>query len=180
TLSGNSYATDSKMWTCSCPAYLDSRFLLCKHLVQSVCQIKPNFFNEVKSYRSPPFWRHKDLIPLVQGLEPVEEDETYELEEEIDIDMSVENEESNEADEDLVEQLNNETDDELVDALEEYGGENDDVFEEDDESWEEVNNRVTQKLQRWTDLLKSQEQYKDLRFLLVAEEAMNGIEKMLT
>ncbi|CAG8785853.1 5025_t:CDS:2, partial [Racocetra persica] len=121
-----------------------------------------------KRYRSPPFWRHKDLIPLVQGLEPVEEDETYELEEKIDIDMSVENKESNKADEDLVEQLNNETDDKLVDALEEYEGENDDFFEEVDESWEE------------TDLLKSQEQYKDLWFLLVAKEAMNRIEKMLT
>ncbi|CAG8644862.1 14083_t:CDS:2 [Racocetra persica] len=101
-----------------------------------------------KRYRSPSFWRHKNLIPLVQGLEPVEENETYELEEEIDIDMLVENEESNEADEDLVEQLNNETYDELVDALEEYEGENDDFFEEVDESWEEVNNRVTQKLQQ--------------------------------
>ncbi|CAG8832749.1 28288_t:CDS:1, partial [Racocetra persica] len=93
-----------------------------------------------KRYKSLPFWRHKDLIPLVQGLEPVEKDETYELEEEIDIDMSVENEESNEADEDLVEQLNNKTDDELVDVLEEYEGENDDFFEEVNESWEEVNN----------------------------------------
>ncbi|CAG8668472.1 9051_t:CDS:1 [Gigaspora rosea] len=178
-LGSNSYATDSKTWTCSCPAYLDSRFLLCKHLVQSVCPIKPNFFNEVKRYRSPPFWRHKDLIPLVQGLGPVEVDETYELEDELNTNMSVENEFNDETDKDPVEQLNNETDDELVEALQEYEGENEDFFEEFSETWEEVNNRVTEKLQKWTDLLKSQEQYKDPRFLVVAEEAMNGIEKML-
>ncbi|CAG8545628.1 3515_t:CDS:2, partial [Cetraspora pellucida] len=104
--------------------------------------------DNIKRYRSPSFWKHKDLILLIQGLEPVEEDETYELEEEIDIDISVENEKSNEADEDLVEQLNNKTDDELVDTLEEYEDENDDFFEKVDESWEEVNNRVTQELQQ--------------------------------
>ncbi|CAG8797972.1 20949_t:CDS:2, partial [Gigaspora margarita] len=179
-LGGNSYATDPKTWTCSCLAYLDSCFLLCKHLVQSVCPIKPNLFNEVKCYRSPPFWRHKDLIPLVQGLGPVEEDETYELEDELNTNMSVKNEEfNNETNKDLVEQLNNETDDELVEALQEYEGENDYFFEEFSETWEEVSNCVTEKLQKWTDLFKSQEQYKDPRFLLVAEEAINGIEKML-
>ncbi|RIB29617.1 hypothetical protein C2G38_2297448, partial [Gigaspora rosea] len=135
-LGSNSYATDSKTWTCSCPAYLDSRFLLCKHLVQSVCPIKPNFFNEVKRYRSPPFWRHKDLIPLVQGLGPVEVDETYELEDELNTNMSVENEFNDETDKDPVEQLNNETDDELVEALQEYEGENEDFFEEFSETWE--------------------------------------------
>ncbi|CAG8760330.1 1142_t:CDS:2, partial [Gigaspora margarita] len=52
TLSGSPYATDTKMWTCSCLGYLNSRFLLCKHLVQSVHPLKPNFFNKVTRYRS--------------------------------------------------------------------------------------------------------------------------------
>jgi hypothetical protein len=30
------YLTDVQRWTCSCPAYLVSRFLLCKHLVRAV------------------------------------------------------------------------------------------------------------------------------------------------
>ncbi|CAG8814660.1 14803_t:CDS:2, partial [Gigaspora rosea] len=98
-----------------------------------------------KRYRSLPFWRHKDLIPLVQGLEPVEEDETYELEDKLDTDISCK-------------QLNDKTDDELVEALQEYKeGGNDDFFEEFNESWEEVNNCVTNKLQKWIDLLMSQE-----------------------
>ncbi|CAG8764527.1 15606_t:CDS:2, partial [Gigaspora rosea] len=139
--------------------------------------VKPTFFNEVKRYRSPPFWRHKDLIPLDKGLEPIEDDESYDLGNELDVNISVENEQFNdETDNDLVEQLNNETDDKLVEALQEYEeSENDNNFFE-----EEVNNRVGEKLQKWIDLLKSQEQYKDVRFLIVAEDAMNGIEKMLT
>ncbi|CAG8632278.1 14026_t:CDS:2, partial [Cetraspora pellucida] len=139
-LSDNSYATNPIMWTCSCLAYLDSHFLLCKHLVQSVCPLRPNFFNEVKRYRSPPFWRHKNLIPLVQGLEPVKEDEfdeTYELEDDVNTNISVDNEQfNNETNKNLVEQLNNATDDELEEALQEYEESEsyDDFFEKVNES----------------------------------------------
>ncbi|KAF0516455.1 hypothetical protein F8M41_017064 [Gigaspora margarita] len=149
----NSYATDPKTWTCLCSAYLNSCFLLYKHLVQSVCPIKPNFFNEVKHYRSLSFWRHKDLIPLVQGLGLVEVDKTYVLEDELNTNMLVKNEFSNETDKDLVEQLNNETDDKLVEALQEYEDKNEYFFEKFSETWEEVNNHITEKLQKWTDLL---------------------------
>ncbi|CAG8754088.1 7518_t:CDS:1, partial [Racocetra persica] len=167
-LGGGSYITNPNMWTCSCPAYLCSRFLLSKHLVQSVRLLNPNFFNEVKHHRSPPFWRHNDLILLTRGLEPVEDDELEKEDEVVDED-----------------ELNvQEIDKEFAEALQEYEeGENnmnDNVIvEESNETWEEVNGRVKENLQKWIDLLKSQELYKDTQFLLAAEDAMSGIEKML-
>ncbi|CAG8482551.1 4852_t:CDS:2 [Cetraspora pellucida] len=82
-LSNNSYITNPKNWTCSCPVYLTDHFLLCKHLVQSVHPLSPHFFNEVKCHRSSPFWKHKDLIPLVNRLKPIEEidEKLYEYDE---------------------------------------------------------------------------------------------------
>ncbi|CAG8476427.1 22256_t:CDS:2, partial [Gigaspora margarita] len=115
--------------------YLNSRFLLCKHLVQSVCPPKPNFFNKAKCYRSPPFWRHRDLIPLTQDLRKDE-------------------------------QSNYETDDELIAVHQKYEEDENDTIDnapkEYCESCEIINNRVTKKIQEWTNLLKSQEQSKDI------------------
>ncbi|CAG8491544.1 13886_t:CDS:2 [Gigaspora margarita] len=142
TLSSDSYVTNPELWICSCSAYLNNRFLLCKHLVQLVCPLSPNFFVEVKRYRTPPFWRHKDLIPLAQGLDPVDEDES-------ETDEQTENE--------LDELFSDEIDEELAETMQEY---------EENEN-ENINHTI------------SQEQYKDPRFLLAAENAMSGMVKML-
>ncbi|CAG8768312.1 15544_t:CDS:2, partial [Racocetra persica] len=150
-LSGDLYATDPKMWTCSCPAYLNSHFLLCKYLVQSVCLLKPNFFNKVIQYRSLSFWRHNDLILLAQGLEPVEEDELEEFELINEKNMPIEDMKPND-----------ETDKELAEALQEY-----------EESDDTIDNIIVEKSN------KIQEQYRDTQFLLAAENAMYRIEKML-
>ncbi|CAG8800804.1 14715_t:CDS:2, partial [Gigaspora rosea] len=151
TLSSDSYVTHPELWTCSCPAYLNNRFLLCKHLVHLVRPLSPNFFVEVKCYQTPPFWRHKDLILLAQGLDPVNENES-------ETDKQTENE--------LDELFSDEINEELAKTIQEYEeNENENInhtiVEESDEAWEEVNNRITGKLQKWINLLKSQEQYKD-------------------
>ncbi|CAG8780625.1 37768_t:CDS:2 [Gigaspora margarita] len=51
----------------------------------SVYPSSPNFFVEVQRYRSLSFWRYKDLILLIQGLEAVDKDkdETDEVDEQI-------------------------------------------------------------------------------------------------
>ncbi|KAF0469845.1 hypothetical protein F8M41_025479 [Gigaspora margarita] len=137
-----------------------SRFLLCKHLAQSVCLPKPNFFNEVKHYRTPLFWRHRDLTPLTQGLRLVE-DEYDELNKILEENKFNEEDELTEKDE----QSNYETDNELIAVLQECEEDENDtignVTEEPCESWEVINDRVTEKIQIWTNLLKSQEQFKD-------------------
>jgi len=163
TWSGISYAINPTKWTCSCPDYLQSRFLICKHLVQSVCPVDPNFFNEVRRSRVPPFWIHNDLIPLVQGLEPMNEGDV----------SSTEPRSDDESD-----------DDEYVETIREHeeqagGATNEIVGEESRENWEEVNRRVSEKLQKWVELLRRQEEYKDVRFLLEAEGAMREIENMV-
>jgi len=56
------YRPDPKRWVCTCPHFVVSRFLICKHLVQSVKPVPPHFFFEVTRNRTTPFWRHKHLI----------------------------------------------------------------------------------------------------------------------
>jgi hypothetical protein len=58
------YRPDSRRWVCTCPHFRTSRFLLCKHLVQSVHPVPPEFFLEVRRNRTTPFWKHKKLIPI--------------------------------------------------------------------------------------------------------------------
>ncbi|KAF0441648.1 MULE transposase domain protein [Gigaspora margarita] len=78
-----------------------------KHLVQSVYPLSPNFFVKVQCYRSSPFWRHKDLILLIQGLEAVDEDEdkTDEVDEQI---------------EELDKLFSNEIEEKLIETIQEY------------------------------------------------------------
>ena len=56
------YRPDPKRWVCTCPHFVISRFLICKHLVQSVKPVPPHFFFEVTRNRTAPFWKHKHLI----------------------------------------------------------------------------------------------------------------------
>jgi hypothetical protein len=51
-------------WVCTCPAFVKSRFLVCKHLVQLVHQVPARFFQQVSRERSCPIWRHPDLCSL--------------------------------------------------------------------------------------------------------------------
>lgn len=66
------YATDMARWTCSCPAYLISRFLLCKHLVRLANEqlghdpiTNLRFFLDLRRQHYPPFYRipgiHHDI-----------------------------------------------------------------------------------------------------------------------
>ena len=57
------YRPSTDKWVCTCPQFATSRFLLCKHLVQSVPDMPPIFFLEVKRYHTAPFWRHTLLNP---------------------------------------------------------------------------------------------------------------------
>ena len=57
----DAYRPKINKWTCTCPAFLKSRFLICKHLIQHVEHVLPMFFLEVKRHRTAPFWRHRAL-----------------------------------------------------------------------------------------------------------------------
>ncbi|KAJ7170411.1 hypothetical protein C8R43DRAFT_875882, partial [Mycena crocata] len=58
------YRPDPHRWVCTCPYYVKSRFLICKHLVQAVHPVHPRFFLEVTRNRTTPFWVHPTLRPL--------------------------------------------------------------------------------------------------------------------
>jgi hypothetical protein len=60
----NAYNPNATEWVCTCPTYVISHFLICKHLVQEVHRIPPHFFLEVKRQRKAPFWRHESLKAL--------------------------------------------------------------------------------------------------------------------
>lgn len=57
------YLTDIDRWVCSCPAYLISRFLLCKHLVRKANELLDNiplnsltFFANLRRNHYPPYY----------------------------------------------------------------------------------------------------------------------------
>jgi hypothetical protein len=58
------YRPDPQRWVCTCPHFVVSRFLICKHLVQSVHPVSPKFFFEVERNRTTPFYSHPGLIEL--------------------------------------------------------------------------------------------------------------------
>lgn len=64
------YRPDPYKWVCTCPYFVKSRFLLCKHLVQAVHPVDPVFFLEVQRNRTIPFWSHPSLIPLLPPTGP--------------------------------------------------------------------------------------------------------------
>jgi SWIM zinc finger len=78
------YHTNINRWTCSCPSYLISRFLLCKHLICTAntamtgFNLKDNltFFAALRRNHFPPFY----FIPaLHKQLEPAETTASMEL-----------------------------------------------------------------------------------------------------
>ncbi|KIJ33965.1 hypothetical protein M422DRAFT_783012 [Sphaerobolus stellatus SS14] len=64
------YHTDLTRWTCSCPAYLISRFLLCKHLVRKAneqlkleSKTSLKFFKQLRRQHYPPFYHIDGIHP---------------------------------------------------------------------------------------------------------------------
>jgi len=75
------YHTSTKKWTCSCPAYLISRFLLCKHLVrkansklQLVATQELMFFGTFQRRHYPPYYEIPGLHVKGRGGTPIELD----------------------------------------------------------------------------------------------------------
>src|ERR1700720_1640901 len=62
------YQLDIVQWVCTCPYFVTSCFLVCKHLVQSLGPIPATFYLQVKRNRTTPFWLHPILQP--QGYHP--------------------------------------------------------------------------------------------------------------
>jgi hypothetical protein len=72
------YLTEIDRWTCSCPAYLISRFLLCKHLVRKANKILEDtplndlsFFFNLCRERYPPYYK----MPGIHYKKDMEESE---------------------------------------------------------------------------------------------------------
>lgn len=61
------YRPDTHKWVCTCPSFVRSRFLVCKHLIQAVRPVPPIFFLQVKRNWTSPFWQHLTLVPLEEN-----------------------------------------------------------------------------------------------------------------
>jgi hypothetical protein len=70
----DAYKPNVEQWVCTCPAFVVSRFLICKHLVHLVRRVPPTFFIEAQRRRTCPFWQHPDLQSLLDedDLDPLE------------------------------------------------------------------------------------------------------------
>ena len=66
------YKPDPWRWVCSCPYFVKSQFLICKHLVQLVQPVSPHFFFQVQWNCTTPFWSHEALIPIIPNPQPVQ------------------------------------------------------------------------------------------------------------
>ena len=66
------YRPDIKRFVCTCPQFVVSRFLLCKHLVQQFSPVDPRFFLVVTRNRTLPFWSHPFLKPLATAADVTE------------------------------------------------------------------------------------------------------------
>ena len=62
------YYTAPMKWVCACEAFLESRFLLCKHLTHCLERFSnPSaFFREVRRRRTSPFWEHLQMVVRVE------------------------------------------------------------------------------------------------------------------
>jgi hypothetical protein len=57
----NIYLTDINNWICGCPAFLTSRFLICKHLIQKKGSVAIQFFDEIHRHHQYPFLNNLSL-----------------------------------------------------------------------------------------------------------------------
>ncbi len=105
------YHTDPVRWTCGCPYFLTSRFLVCKHILscyEPICDAV-DFFRSIQRRRDSPFWTHQQLV-LLPRYRPTEAITNIQS----DIVSSSETEDDNEEDIDLAA----ENEDQLVDLEE--------------------------------------------------------------
>lgn len=63
------YRPDAQRFVCTCPQFVISRFLVCKHIVQQFQPVDPRFFLEVTRNRCLPFWSHPSLKPLATPMD---------------------------------------------------------------------------------------------------------------
>jgi len=61
------YHIDINNWVCSCPAYLNSRYLLCKHLVskKNGKEFLPTFLETARRHDYPLFTFNSDKLPSI-------------------------------------------------------------------------------------------------------------------
>ncbi|KAH8656329.1 hypothetical protein BGZ61DRAFT_500287 [Ilyonectria robusta] len=108
------YHTDPARWTCACPSFLDSRFLLCKHILSCYEPVsdRVDFFRSIQRRREPPFWTHAQLV-LQPQYQPLQADTKADETNDVDMDGAVSIDSDEDFDPAIVEQ------DQLVELEEE-------------------------------------------------------------
>lgn len=146
------YKPDTHRWVCTCPYFVTSRFLLCKHLVQSVKPVDPIFFLEVQRNRTTPFWSHPRLRSLESAPSAAATVPNLEAEDPRE-------------DEDLIEPS---VEDEVLDAVEEFV-DTEAAFCANRTTFKERLSENIRIIEEFTRGLKHQIQFSDPRFLQTLE-----------
>jgi hypothetical protein len=156
------YRPDINGWVCTCPYFVKSRFLLCKHLVQAVEPVHPLFFLQVERNRTVPFWSHSLLKPLESHLNPAPQlnstlfgAESSASRAHIDSDQELGNNSASESDDDHV-----------------------DTGTDTNAGWRTFDERLTSlisTLREFSDGMEYQRQFKDSRMLEVLERDGAGL-----
>jgi hypothetical protein len=170
------YHTSPTQWSCGCPSFLNSRFLICKHIIFFYEPISDpvRFFRNVRRQRSPPFWIDEQLI-LKPEHRPSElqnvaltTDERFSSDSDRDIDPETANENAllgSDAEEDIDPEAINE--DQLVsDSESEEDTEpsaNSDGSDSDNEHYEI--RRFVSNAGKWAKLMEEQETKGNYKFL---------------
>jgi hypothetical protein len=161
------YRPDAKRFVCTCPQFVVSRFLICKHVVQLFHPVGPIFFLQVTRNRSTPFWSHPSLKPLLHVEGDANEDRQM-ITDHGDDDPAAgeqynrENTARNTFEDDGVE-----SDDEPVDI-------HDGRWESQGETFKEQMGARIQLIREFCDGLEHQTQFQDHRFLKTLEKEGAG------
>ncbi|KAF8879756.1 hypothetical protein CPB84DRAFT_1640918, partial [Gymnopilus junonius] len=154
------YKPNVKKFVCTCPQFVISRFLICKHLVQQFHPVDPRFFLEVTRNRSTPFWSHRFLRPLPGTEDDIEETAPALVNDSMGLEDDYTRQNTAETDFDDDVDLD---DDELVDML-------DNRLHDKRKTCKEEMKDIIKVLRDFVGGLEYQVQFEDLRFLRTLEK----------
>ena len=182
------YHTNPVHWTCGCPYFINSRFLLCKHLIflHEPISNPLQFFREVRRQRSAPFWIHEQLTVRseyrptgTQDCLPGDRQISHGLDEDPNIETVDEDPSCSDSEDDLDPEAVDE--DQLVyDSEEDIDPSTDDnqLDVESDSDDDEIASFVSD-AEKWIELIRDQKAKGNGRFLRKVMESSRGVRTLV-
>lgn len=180
------YHTNPAQWSCGCPYFVNSRFLMCKHLIFFYEPISDPvvFFREVQRQRSSPFWTHpKQLILKPEYRRLAMDDElSPDLDKSRDLeilDESVLDSDTEEPEEDIHPEAINE--DQLVSDSEEEIERELSANSDESDSDDKIRKRrmFVSNARKWADLIEAEEANGNYKFVEKVMATSKGVDALM-